>query len=67
MPRWSPRTCAGRSPVTWMWRNGWTGRAETLGAEAVDAFYVVGADGRPVTDAGTRGLVAAQVLAALTG
>src|SRR6516225_766451 len=25
-------------------------RVETLGAEAVDVFYVVGADGRPVTD-----------------
>ena len=42
-------------------------RVETLGAEAVDVFYVVGADGRPVTDAHTRGLIAAQVLAALTG
>jgi [protein-PII] uridylyltransferase len=42
-------------------------RVETLGAEAVDVFYVVGADGRPVTDAATRGLVAAQVLSALTG
>jgi [protein-PII] uridylyltransferase len=42
-------------------------RAETLGAEAVDVFYVVGADGRPVTDAATRGLIAAQVLSALTG
>jgi len=42
-------------------------RVETLGAEAVDVFYVVGADGRPVTDAPTRGLIAAQVLSALTG
>jgi [protein-PII] uridylyltransferase len=42
-------------------------RVETLGAEAVDVFYVVGADGRPVTEAGTRGLVAAQVLSAVTG
>ena len=42
-------------------------RVETLGAEAVDVFYVVGADGRPVTDAATRGLIAAQVLSALTG
>jgi [protein-PII] uridylyltransferase len=40
---------------------------ETLGAEAVDVFYVVGADGRPVTDTRTRGEVAARVLAALTG
>ena len=42
-------------------------RVETLGAEAVDVFYVAGADGRPVTDAATRGLIAAQVLSALTG
>ena len=42
-------------------------RVETLGAEAVDVFYVVGTDGRPVTDAATRGLIAAQVLSALTG
>ncbi len=42
-------------------------RVETLGAEAVDVFYVVGADGRPVTDAATRGQIAAQVLSALTG
>jgi UTP:GlnB (protein PII) uridylyltransferase len=42
-------------------------RVETLGAEAVDVFYVVGADGGPVTDATTRGRIAAQVLAALTG
>ena len=42
-------------------------RVETLGAEAVDVFYVVGADGRPVTDASTRGQIAAQVLSALTG
>jgi [protein-PII] uridylyltransferase len=41
-------------------------RVETLGAEAVDVFYVTGADGRPVTDARTRGQVAAQVLSALT-
>jgi [protein-PII] uridylyltransferase len=42
-------------------------RVETLGAEAVDVFYVAGADGGPVTDAATRGLIAAQVLSALTG
>jgi [protein-PII] uridylyltransferase len=42
-------------------------RVETLGAEAVDVFYVVGADGRPVADAATRGRIAAQVLSALTG
>jgi [protein-PII] uridylyltransferase len=39
---------------------------ETLGAEAVDVFYVVGAGGRPVTDAATRGLIAAEVLSAIT-
>ena len=42
-------------------------RVETLGAEAVDVFYVAGADGCPVTDPATRGQIAAQVLAALTG
>jgi [protein-PII] uridylyltransferase len=42
-------------------------RVDTLGAEAVDVFYVVGADGRPVTEAMTRGRIAAHVLAALTG
>ena len=42
-------------------------RVETLGAEAVDVFYVVGADSHPVTDAPTRGNIAAQVLSALTG
>ncbi len=42
-------------------------RAETLGAEAVDVFYVVDADGEPVTDAGTRGKIAAEVLGALAG
>jgi [protein-PII] uridylyltransferase len=42
-------------------------RVETLGAEAVDVFYVAGAGGGPVTDAATRGRIAAHVLAALTG
>jgi [protein-PII] uridylyltransferase len=42
-------------------------RVETLGAEAVDVFYVVDGSGKPVTDAPTRGKIAAQVLAALTG
>ena len=42
-------------------------RAETLGAEAVDVFYVVDADGEPVKDAGTRGKIAAEVLGALVG
>jgi [protein-PII] uridylyltransferase len=41
-------------------------RVETLGAEAVDVFYVVGADGHPITDPAARGLIAAQVLSALT-
>jgi UTP:GlnB (protein PII) uridylyltransferase len=40
---------------------------ETLGAEAVDVFYVTGADGCPVTDATTRGQIAAQVLSVLAG
>ncbi len=42
-------------------------RAETLGAEAVDVFYVVDANREPVKDAGTRGKIAAQVLGALAG
>jgi len=42
-------------------------RVETLGAEAVDVFYVAGGDGRPVTDAATRALIAAKVLSAVTG
>ena len=42
-------------------------RVETLGAEAVDAFYVVDAAGEPVKDAGTRGKIAAEVLGALAG
>jgi [protein-PII] uridylyltransferase len=42
-------------------------RVETLGAEAVDVFYVVDAAGGPVRDAGTRGRVAAAVLGALAG
>ena len=42
-------------------------RVETLGAEAVDVFYVVDAGGQPVRDAGTRGKIAAEVLVALTG
>jgi hypothetical protein len=33
----------------------------------VDVFYVVGADGRPVTDPLTRGQIAAQVLSSVTG
>jgi [protein-PII] uridylyltransferase len=42
-------------------------RVETLGAEAVDVFYVVDAGGGPVMDAGTRGKIAAEVLGALAG
>jgi [protein-PII] uridylyltransferase len=42
-------------------------RVETLGAEAVDVFYVVDACGRPVTDAGTRGRIATAILSALAG
>ena len=40
-------------------------RVETLGAEAVDVFYVVDSGGQPVKDAGTRGKIAAEVLGAL--
>jgi len=42
-------------------------RVETLGAEAVDVFYVVDGSGRPVKDLHLRGLIAARVLEALTG
>jgi [protein-PII] uridylyltransferase len=42
-------------------------RVETLGAEAVDVFYVVDASGGPVGGSLIRGKIAAQVLAALTG
>ena len=41
-------------------------RVETLGAEAVDVFYVVGTAGEPVSDAGIRGKIAAEVLGALS-
>jgi [protein-PII] uridylyltransferase len=37
-------------------------RVETLGAEAVDVFYVVDADGRPVTDEELRASIRAGVL-----
>jgi [protein-PII] uridylyltransferase len=42
-------------------------RVETLGAEAVDVFYVVDGSGSPVRDLHLRGLIAARVLEALTG
>jgi [protein-PII] uridylyltransferase len=42
-------------------------RVETLGAEAVDVFYVVDTSGGPVGGSRIRGKIAAQVLAALTG
>jgi len=40
-------------------------RVETLGAEAVDVFYVVDAGGQPVKDTGIRGQIAATILGAL--
>ena len=42
-------------------------RVETLGAEAVDVFYVVDARGQPVRDAGMRGRIAAAIRSALAG
>src|SRR5215475_4411633 len=42
-------------------------RVETLGAEAVDVFYVVDSGGQPVRDGRTRGRIAAEVLGALAG
>src|SRR5260370_29435869 len=42
-------------------------RVETLGAEAVDVFYVVDASGGPVGGTRIRGKIAAQLLPALTG
>src|SRR5581483_11112640 len=41
-------------------------RVETLGAEAVDVFYVVDHAGQPVTGPHTRGRIAAQILSALS-
>ena len=38
----------------------------SLGADVVDAFYVVGPDGAPLTDADLRMHVEAAVLAAVT-
>ncbi|MBO0775114.1 MAG: [protein-PII] uridylyltransferase [Actinobacteria bacterium] len=42
-------------------------RVETLGAEAVDVFYVVDSSGGPIRGSVIRGRIAAQVLAALSG
>ncbi len=42
-------------------------RVETLGAEAVDTFYVIDARGQPVSDAASRGRITAAVLGALAG
>jgi [protein-PII] uridylyltransferase len=42
-----------------------TAHVSTLGADVVDAFYVVGPDGRPLTDPGLRGAVVGAALAAL--
>jgi [protein-PII] uridylyltransferase len=44
-----------------------TAHASTLGADVVDAFYVVGPDGGPVTDEALRAQVRAKVLAAVGG
>ncbi|MCL2581214.1 MAG: [protein-PII] uridylyltransferase [Streptosporangiales bacterium] len=41
-------------------------RVETLGAEAVDVFYVTGADGGLLTDPGARKRTVSTVLSALT-
>ncbi|WP_131738018.1 ACT domain-containing protein, partial [Actinomadura roseirufa] len=41
-------------------------RVDTLGAEAVDVFYVVDGDGRPLTGPTAPETVRAAVLAALT-
>jgi [protein-PII] uridylyltransferase len=40
-------------------------RVETLGAEAVDVFYVVDAEGRPVTDDTVRASIRAGILEAV--
>jgi [protein-PII] uridylyltransferase len=44
-----------------------TARLETLGTAVVDAFYLVGADGKPVLDADLRCAVEQAVLAAAAG
>jgi len=40
-------------------------RVETLGAEAVDVFYVTDGDGKPLTDGDLRRTITGSVLAAL--
>ena len=42
-------------------------RVETLGAEAVDVFYVTDGEGEPLSDPDLRRTIVASVLAALTG
>ncbi len=44
-----------------------TARVETLGAEAVDVFYVVDGTGRPVQGPEIRGRITAGILSAITG
>ena len=44
-----------------------TAHISSLGADVVDAFYVVGPDGRPLTDPDLRARVGREVLAALAG
>jgi [protein-PII] uridylyltransferase len=43
-----------------------TARVSTLGAEAVDAFYVVNADGQKISDLAERGRIEAAILEAIT-
>jgi [protein-PII] uridylyltransferase len=40
-------------------------RVETLGAEAVDVFYVTDGDGKPLTEGDLRRTIVHAVLAAL--
>jgi [protein-PII] uridylyltransferase len=44
-----------------------TAHISTLGADAVDAFYLVGPDGGPLTDPALRQRVCAEVVGALGG
>jgi [protein-PII] uridylyltransferase len=43
-----------------------TAHISTLGADVVDAFYVVGADGKKVSDQAVRDRIAERILSALT-